>query len=216
MNNFFLKSLILPVVVLVVVGGAVAAGVILSKQSEESVVETIEAAINSNDNRLGNAEATVELVEYADFQCPACAQYDPMVKQIMAEHSDWINFAYRHFPLKEIHPNAEQAGHAAEAAGLQGKFWEYKELLYTRQTEWATLPDPTSKFMQYAKELGLNEDQFIRDEGSDSVRNKVESQYQTAVSIGMNSTPSFLINGKKIANPKSYDELVGLLQAEGQ
>lgn len=207
------KNYILPLVVVGVVIGSVLVGILLSSK-KEVVGTVIGDSIQASDNQTGNQQATIELVEYADFQCPACASYDPMVKKLLEEHKDWIRFAYRHFPLKAIHPNAVSAAQASEAAGLQGKFFEFKEVLYTKQSEWSKSGDPTPRFMEYARELGLDEERFTRDMRSEEVAVKVESQYQTAVALGLNSTPSFLLNRKKIANPQTYEQFVELLRNE--
>jgi protein-disulfide isomerase len=210
-----MKKFLLPLGILALLGGALALGLILSKQSEVSV-SLRGNEITDTDHRKGNPEAKLELVEYADFQCPACAANEPVVKRLLAENGDWINFAYRHLPLKSIHQNAVPSAHAAEAANLQGKFWEMKELLYANQNAWATLPDATGKFLEYAKQLGLDENKFIADMDSSDVRSRVESDYQTTQSLGLNSTPTFFVNGEKIANQPTYDKFLELLQSKRQ
>jgi protein-disulfide isomerase len=189
----------------------VAVGVFLSQQEPEPVsIKGYE--IQESDHTLGNPDAKVEFIEYGDFQCPACAAQEPNIKKLMAENSDWIHFAYRHLPLKQIHPNAVAAGRASEAAANQGKFWEMKELLYSKQTEWATLPDPTSKFLEFSNSLSLDENRFVSDYNSGESRDRVEADYQTAVSLGLNSTPSFFVNGEQIQSPGTYEQLLQIMQ----
>lgn len=214
MKNIF-KKIILPVGILAIVGGAVGAGVLLSKQST-TPVSLRGNDISDTDHVLGSAEATIELIEYGDFQCPACAAYEPILKRLTQENGDWVRFAFRHLPLKEIHRNAVASSHAAEAAANQGKFWEMKELLYTNQSAWSALPDPAPKFMEYAAQLGLDENQFSADMDSQEVRSRVESDYQTAQSLGLNSTPTFFVNGEQIATPPTYEKLLELLQSKRQ
>lgn len=214
MKNIFTK-IVLPLGVLVIVGGAVAAGVVLSKQSA-TPVSLRGNNISETDRTLGNPEAPIELIEYGDFQCPACAANEPIIKRLMAENGDWIHFAFRHLPLKEIHRNAVDGAHAAEAAANQGKFWEMKDILYANQTEWVTLPDPAPKFMEYAAQLGLDENRFAADMGSQEVRSRVESDYETAQSLGLNSTPTFFVNGEQVATQPTYEKFLELLQSKRQ
>lgn len=210
-NESLLKKSIVPLSIVGLVVVFVAIGVFLSRQ-EPAPVSLKGMEIQESDHTLGNPDAVVKFIEYGDFQCPACAAQEPNVKRLMAENADWIQFAFRHLPLKQIHPNAVAGGRAAEAAHNQGKFWEMKDLLFSRQTEWATLPDPTSKFLEFSNSLGLDENQFIADYNSGEVRDRVESDYQTAVAAGMNSTPTFFVNGEQIPNPATYDQLLQLMQ----
>jgi protein-disulfide isomerase len=197
----------------VAVGVFVGIGVFLSKSSTPPAVTIQEDSITDSDHRKGNPEGTIELIEYGDMQCPACASVQPWVNQLMTNHGDKINFAFRHYPLKSIHRNAVRGGEAAEAAGVQGKFFEMTDLLMSRQSEWANLPDPGSKFDEFAQELGLNMEQYTSDYHSQSVSEKVESGYQTAISLGLNSTPSFFLNGQKINTPNSYQQFEMLISA---
>jgi protein-disulfide isomerase len=208
-----LGKVILPVGILAIVGGAVATGVLLSKQSE-TPVSLRGNDITETDHALGSAGAAIELIEYGDFQCPACAANEPIIKRLLAENGDWIHFAFRHLPLKEIHRNAVAGAHASEAAANQGKFWEMKDLLYASQADWSGLPDPAPKFMEYAAQLGLDESRFASDMASQEVRSRVESDYRTAQSLGLNSTPSFFVNGEKIATQPTYEKLLELLQSQ--
>ncbi len=206
MNKF-----LLPIIILLVVAGAVVGGVFLSKQ-EKPQGEILDSTIQEGERQLGNPQASVELIEYGDFQCPACASYDPMIRKLMEENSDWINFSYRHLPLKQIHPNATKAAQAAEAADLQGKFWEYKAMLFDKQTEWASMIDPMPKFVEYANALEMDQNRFVADVDSNQVHLKVDSDYRTAVASGFNSTPTFVVNGQKVSLPANYEQIVSFLQ----
>ena len=167
----------------------------------------------SGDWVKGNSESKVSLVEYSDFQCPACGLYYPLVKQLTAEFGDRIEFTYRHFPLSQIHPNADIAARAAEAAGKQEKFWEMHDKLFENQRTWSGARDAKKLFIEYAGSLGLNTVQFEEDMDSREVKEKVRLDYKTGIDSGVNSTPTFFLNGKKIINPKSYDEFKTIILA---
>lgn len=159
----------------------------------------------------GNSDSDVILMEYGDFQCPACASYQPIVKQLAEEFGDRIGIVYRHFPLRSIHAKAQLSGQAAEAAGLQGKFWEMHDLLYERQTTWVEDRNHEDLFVGYAQELELDTDKFKQDMNSSITKNKVDGDYLSSVNAGLNSTPSFFLNGQKISNPRSYSEFAALI-----
>lgn len=160
----------------------------------------------------GNQAATVKLVEYSDFQCPACAKYYQLIKQLEGEFGDRVAFVYRHYPLYQIHPNADIAARAAEAAGIQGRFWQMHDLLFDRQGSWSALLNPKSTFEEYAAEIGLDVAKFTIDLESESLRKEVASDYQRGARINVKGTPTFVINGVKQAqNPGSLEEFRTLL-----
>ncbi|MBI3109796.1 DsbA family protein [Candidatus Daviesbacteria bacterium] len=154
----------------------------------------------------GETNAKVTLIEYSDFQCPACAAYYPVVKQLTQEFGQNIYFTYRYFPLSSIHKNARISSQAAEASGKQGKFWEMHDLLFENQNEWSNLPAPKEKFKEYAKFIGLDMEKFQNDLESKEVKERIESDYSSGLSLGVNATPTFFLNGVKLQNPKSYEE----------
>ncbi len=160
----------------------------------------------------GNKDAKVTLIEYSDFQCPACRNSYAWVKRLTLEFNDKMQFVYRHFPLKQIHPNAELAARAAEAAGRQGKFWEMHDMLFENQSNWANRSDAGEIFIKYAQSLNLSVEQFKNDLNSREVREKVENDYQHSIQSGIDATPTFFLNGKKIQNPRSYEEFKNLIQ----
>lgn len=163
--------------------------------------------VSSADWVRGNSSSAITFVEYGDFQCPACGQYHPMIKRLKDEFGKDIAFVFRHFPLSQVHPNAKDAAVAAEAAGAQGKFWEMHDILFERQNDWSLKPRPQSTFVSYAAELGLNIDQFEADSDRREVKDKIDEHYKTGVASGVNSTPTFFLNGIKLDNPKSYDDI---------
>jgi formate-nitrite transporter family protein len=160
----------------------------------------------------GNTESPVALVEYGDFQCPACGQYHPLVKGLEAEFGERVAFVYRHFPLTRAHPNATAASRAAEAAGLQGKFWEMHDILFERQTEWSPKPNPDATFAAYAEELGLDNEQFKTDYNKNELEDKIDAHFQSGIASGVNATPTFFLNGEKLDAPHSFEEFRNMLE----
>jgi len=168
-------------------------------------------AVADSDWTKGTGDAEVILVEYSDFQCPACKNYYPIVKQLTEEFADTVQFVYRHFPLYSIHKNAEEAAWAAEAAGRQGKFWEMHDLIFENQDEWSKEGNVKETFVSYARDLGLNKEKFLADFESEEVQNKVTRDYQSGIASRVNSTPTFFLNGERIQNPRSYEEFRALI-----
>jgi protein-disulfide isomerase len=148
--------------------------------------------------RRGDTSAPVTLVEFADFQCPACANFYPIMKAIDAQYDDKeVQIIFRHFPLSQ-HQFGEFASRVAEAAGAQGKFWEMHDILYERQTEWSTKSDPRDTFISYASELGLNTDQFESALSQQELIDHIRQDRGDGSMLGVNSTPSLFLNGKAV------------------
>lgn len=152
-------------------------------------------------NITGNTDSKVALVEYGDYQCPACYQYFPVVNQVVEKYKDKISFQFRNFPLVQIHKNAMVAARAAEAAALQGKFWEMHDLLYQNQNSWAQQTSPVPFFEQYAESLGLDIAKFKTDMNSTEVSDTINADVKSAQALGATGTPVFVINGKRIESP---------------
>jgi protein-disulfide isomerase len=158
----------------------------------------------------GRSSSGTVLIEYSDFQCPACAAYHPLLHQLVEELGDRIQFVYRHFPLQR-HLNAELAARAAEAAGRQGRFWEMHDLIFEGQIQWADQRNPEETFVGYAKKLGLDIEKFRADLNSREVKDAVEEDRLSGDRAGVNGTPTFFLNGVKINNPQSYDAFKEIL-----
>lgn len=186
MKNHLWKIIIGIVVLLL--GASVVYSQYVSNQANEGVV--------IEDKIKGNPDAETVLVEYSDFQCPACGQFFPYVKDILEEYGDAIRFEYRHFPLKTIHPHAVIAARAAEAAGQQGKFFEMHDKLFENQSTWSNSAAPITYFEQYAEEIGLDVDLFKRHLDSSLIAAAVEDDFNDARERGYSSTPTFLLNGE--------------------
>lgn len=162
----------------------------------------------------GNSKSKVVLTEYGDFQCPACASYFPIVNALVKEYIDKIYFVYRDFPLINAHQNAHISARAAYAANKQNKYWEMYDLLYENQTDWATSTNAESIFVGYAGKIGIDINKFKSDLNSDEAKKFVDEALGNATSLGINSTPSFFINGSKIDNPNSFDDFKKLIDNE--
>lgn len=160
----------------------------------------------------GNPNAKVVLVEYGDYQCPACALYNSVVKQVLAEQADNIYFVYRLFPLTQTHKNSNISAQAAFAAQKQGKFWEMHDMLYDTQKEWENDLNAADKFVVFAKELGMDADKFKADMNSDEAKKYVEDSLTAGNSVPIQATPSFFINGKKIQNPNTVEDFNKLIE----
>ncbi len=162
--------------------------------------------ISASDWINGEMSAEVVIIEYSDFECPACASYFPILKDLKEKFGSQIAVVYRHFPLTQIHRNAELASLASEAAGRQGKFWEMHDLLFENQKNWSANFGAKEIFIGYAQQLQLDEEQFINDLDAKDLQDKVSASYREGVSIGITGTPTFFLNGEKISNPRGYEE----------
>ena len=154
-----------------------------------------------SNNVLGENKKNVVLVEYGDYQCPACAAYYPIIKQLFETYKSDIQFQFRNFPLQQIHQNARAAARAAEAAGKQNKFWEMHDLLYEQQSSWEQSSSANLIFEQYAKQLGLNVDTFKTDFASNEINEIINADFNEVTRLGVESTPTFFLQGKKLDNP---------------
>ena len=162
----------------------------------------------------GNPSSKVVLTEYGDFQCPACASYFPIVNALIEEYKDKILFVYRDFPLINAHQNAHISSRAGFAANKQGKYWEMYNMLYENQKEWATSTDAENIFIGYGGKIGIDKNKFKTDLNSDEAKKFVDEALSSATALGINSTPSFFINGSKIDNPNSFDDFKKLIDNE--
>lgn len=216
-----IRWIIFSAVVVLVLGGLIAfSSANRTKIDVASVdVATFTAASKQNgnigDHILNDNKTDIILVEYGDFQCPGCAAAHPNVKDLLAEYSNKISFVFRHFPLTSIHPNARAAAAAAEAAGLQGKFFAMHDLLYENQTDWqnADAAQRTTLFTSYAESLGLDLEKFKNDLSSADINQKISFDQEIGKRLGVNSTPTFYLNGEKLADEASQGLLQGDLTA---
>jgi len=172
--------------------------------SVDEVVET--------DIRKGNPDAKLTLVEYSDFQCPACRAQHESIRQIWPQIKGSVNFVYRHFPLSNIHPHAITAAKYSEAAAKQGKFWELHDIFFDRQGQWSRVKDIKPVFDGYVAELKLDMAQFEKDLASDAVKEKVARDSQSARKARAASTPTLFLNGELLRNVREPDRLRAVIR----
>lgn len=165
-------------------------------QFGEQANKPIEDVAGSMRHYKGEGEIVV--VEFSDFQCPACLSIQAPLKEMLSQYDGEVKLVYRHFPLVSIHPNATIAAWASEAADLQGKFFEMHDILFERQSEWAKETDPTSMFEKYALELELDGEKFMSDLKSQEVKDRVSEDILASSRYRLSGTPSFFVNGIKV------------------
>lgn len=147
---------------------------------------------------LGSANAPVQLEEFGDFQCPPCGMFHPILEQMHAEFGDKLRITFREFPLVPAHQHAVAAASSAEAAGLQGKFWEMHDLLYEHQADWKDKMDVGPIFEGYANQIGLDVERWKRDVGSEQVAQRIFLDGKRGHSMGVRGTPTVFVNGREV------------------
>ncbi len=151
--------------------------------------------VSAHDHLEGNPDASIELVEYGDYQCPHCGRAYHVVKTLQEKLGSQLKFSFRNFPLAKIHPEATLAAIATEAAARQGKFWEMHDIIFENQED---LEQPA--LIAYAEEIGLDISLFEKDLSDETLLQKVESDFESGIRSGVNATPTFFINGEKYNN----------------
>jgi len=153
---------------------------------------SLKPSVSNADHAQGNLDSDLEIVEYGDYQCPYCGAAYPVLKELMKEFGSHVKFVFRNFPLSEMHQYARVAALAAEAANIQGKFWEMHDAIYENQRDLNE-----NLLMKLAGQLKLNIPQFEKDLESTALADKVDSDFESGIMSGVNGTPSFFVNGKK-------------------
>ena len=156
----------------------------------------------------GNPDAPVTIVEFADFQCPYCLAVQPAIKQVMDKYQGKVRLAFRDFPLRQIHPRAQQSAEAAHCAGDQGKFWEYHDLLYSNQSKL-----DLNSFMERAVTAGLDTEQFQACLDSGKFRAQIDSDLQSGSIAGVTGTPAFYINGVPLTGAQPLSEFEKIIDS---
>lgn len=182
--------------------------IIFSKNSQLDVSAVDVSAIqvansqdgNIADHVLGKSDGKVTLIEYGDFQCPPCGSAAPRIKIITEQYKNQLRFVFRNFPITTAHANAKAAAGTAEAAGLQGKYWEMHDKIYAAQVDWSNLTgtDRTNFFENYAKDLNLDITKFNLDIASTSVGDKINYDSALGKKAEVNATPTFFLNGVRL------------------
>src|SRR4051812_19675522 len=163
--------------------------------------------IGPHDHVQGPADAPVTLVEYGDFECPHCAHAHEFIKNIQKQLGKQLRFAYRHFPLTQMHPFAESAAECSEFAGEHGKFWQMHDLLFENQEQLGA-----DLYMDLAEELGLSQTGLRSALGNHEFLEKIRQDFSGGVRSGVNGTPSFFINGERFDG--GVEDLAEALQQE--
>jgi protein-disulfide isomerase len=207
---------ILPfIIILLVLGVALASAWALKKRSSGPATPIASnpnspAPVNANDNvviGVGGAEpphilgpnsAPAKLEEFGDFECPPCGAFHPVLVQMHKEFGDKLQITFREFPLAPAHQHAIAAASAAEAAGLQGKFWEMHDLLYENQKAWHEAFDVRPIFDGYAKQIGLDMNRYQKDLNGDQVAERILNDGKRGHSMGVKGTPTVFLNGREI------------------
>ncbi len=187
---------------LIVLGVAILAlgGIFVFSNNKSSNNNSTATASSVTNHSTGNLNSKVEILEYGDFQCPACGQFFPLVNAVKAQYKDTVKFTFRHFPLDSIHKNARAGSRAAEAAGQQGKFFEMHDLLYQNQNAWVDSSDPLTIFAGYAQQLGLDVNAFKIYYASEAANSSINADLQEGQKKGVSGTPTFFIAGKQVNN----------------
>jgi len=149
----------------------------------------------------------VTMVEFGDYECPACGAAFPNIQKLLQAYPGKITFYFRNFPLTSLHPDAMAGAEAAEAAALQGKFWQMHDKLYENQDQWSELADPTSQLTSYAQSLGLNTTQFQSDMSSNQVQQTIKQDMADGNALGIDATPTIYFDGKQFTGGYGYDAL---------
>jgi protein-disulfide isomerase len=163
--------------------------------------------VNDQDHVLGPADAPVTLLEYGDYECPHCGRAHPIVAAILRRLGNQVRFAYRHFPLTQIHPHAQHAAEIAEAAAEQGQFWAMHDLLFENQE---ALED--EDLLEYAAELGIDPEWAASALEGERYTEKVQGDFMSGVRSGVNGTPTFFVNGVRHDGPWDEASLLDALQ----
>ena len=162
-----------------------------SQPTEED--EEVEATESSQES-----EKVVTIVEFSDFQCPACRAASPLIKQAVANNPGKVELLYRHFPLESIHKNAKAAASASEVIAEQGLFWEFHDVLFENQPDWSGEEDPTELFIQYATDIGANVEDLESKLSNSTYADLVEDDIKDGFALGVNSTPTIYVDGEQV------------------
>ena len=174
---------------------AIATASTTSKPVDKTVSETADTFEGKAAHVRGAPNAPVTLEVFGDFQCPSCATFSSVVSKLEQEYGPRLRVVFRHFPLA-MHAHAMEAALAAEAAGLQGRFWEMHDMLYQYQSVWSNASDPGRLFETYAGSLGLDVERFREDSKSNEVRTRIVVEGEDGVSRGVKNTPTLFVNGQ--------------------
>ncbi len=180
----------------------------MSNESRQAVEGRLAVPVNDNDHLRGSADAPVTLVEYGDYQCPYCAMAYPVVEDLLRERRDTVRFAYRHFPLTNVHPYAETAAEAAEAAGTRGRFWPAHRWLFQHQDRL----DP-GYLVAGTAQLGLDAEAIATDLETHTYADRVRADFLGGMRSGVTGTPTFFVNGLRHHGGYGLADLLAVVDA---
>lgn len=192
----------------------------LFSQTPQTTTTAVDRTVLESDlahTKGASESAKVTVVEFSDFQCPACRAAEPLVAQLAKEFAADVTFAFRHFPLENIHQNARAAAIAAEAAARQDAFWPYHDVLFDKQDEWSEISDKAElqkQFTSYAEALQLKTDQFTTDLASPEIETQVTADALLATQLKVNATPTFFVNGVPTSTSELKQSIETLLTSQ--
>ena len=157
----------------------------------------------------GNPAAPVTIVEYSDFQCPFCSRVTPALTKLLAEYGDRVRVVWKDFPLTQIHPRAVAAAEAAHCAGEQDKYWQYHDRLFANQQALAA-----TDLSKYATALDLDLPAFQSCVGSGRYTARVQDGLSEGRELGVNSTPTVFVNGRRVLGAQPYDVFAAIVEEE--
>ena len=199
------EAKILTAVLVIVVAGMIALFAIANKNAGAPAVGDKTKITRPNSHSEGTG--SIQLVEFGDYECPACGAAYPNVKQLMKDYDGKVTLYFRNFPLTNIHPNATIGAEAAEAAGDQGKYWEMHDMLYDNQKDWSVATDPTSKLIGYAQQLKLDTTKFQNALTNKEFQSVIDQDTADGTALGIQGTPTFYFNGVQFTGDSSYASL---------
>jgi protein-disulfide isomerase len=200
------ESKILTAILVAVVGGMIALFALANSNNKANAPQGDKTKIiRDTSHKIGTGP--IQLVEFGDYQCPACGAAYPTVKQLMKDYDGKVTLYFRNFPLTNVHKNAMASANAAEAAAAQDKFWEMHDKLYETQKDWSDLSDPTDKFVGYATDLGLDADKFKKAITDKQFQSVIDQDVADTTALNLQGTPTFFFNGTQHTGDSSYASL---------
>jgi protein-disulfide isomerase len=201
---------ILVIVIAIALAASAAAYLSRGSDAKSNPSEAAGSAPPPGGGRIqGPTNAPVTLVEFADYQCPMCKHYSPMIAELLKRYPEKVRFEFHYYPLIQIHRYAMSAALAAEAAGEQGKYWEMHDILFDYQERWANSNNAESEFLTYAVQLGLNSNKFMQDMRAPDIQSRILQDVTRANAAKVQGTPTIFVNGQRIEPlPQTVDALV--------
>lgn len=198
--------------IVVVTIAIVIGAVFFLSQPEKPIIVDPANLVKEDSLKISTDSAKLTIVEFGDFQCPACKAAHPGLKQALADFPGQVNFVFRHYPLP-MHANAQPAAKAVEAANRQGKVWEMYDKLFDAQEDWGNTSNPTDKFKQYAAELGMDSEKLVADMNDSAIQDKINNDIADGNASGVNSTPTLYFNNEVYKKGFGYADFKAEIEA---